>query len=711
MKADLSHALLAAALLTLAACSGSKAQDPLSDAGVKGPPPQTSCTSNVDCQGGEICRGERCREACVSDQDCSDSNFPACSGDLGYCVQCVANEDCAGNEVCQSNLCEAGCANDSECQGGFACRDRRCVSLDPIICDAGAETCSGTTVVRCNADGTMEERVDCESGQVCMLQEGSPACVALVCTPNEIGCTNPTTASVCNDTGTELTSITCREGQFCSEGVCRNQVCEPGSQSCVGHQRVLCNADGSDFINEACADNCLSNNGCSCVDGACVERICTPGSGQCVATGLRMCNSNGTAWGQPEACPDVCVEGLCVQSTCTAGDTLCAGESLLTCNTLGTGYDTTDCTANGEVCDDSAGTAACVGQVCTPDSVRCTSDNTGLLVCNTLGTAETQANCAPGESCDRGVCLPDMCVPDCTGRTCGPDPICGQSCGPCAGTCTAGQCQVPTGGALEVSVSWTPSSVDLDLYMVKETGDACDAETCGVHSCQEDATRPDWDGSGGPSAGDPSITVSTMGGDPETIILPQPQLLEYIAAVHHDTPGGATANATIEFKLNGQVVQTHSQTLNPDDFWKALSIDLSQANPTVPPGTVDAGFTGCGAQTCSSDAECPVGTVCSLTIPSLPGTCVVGCRNDAECGSGLVCNGSNNCVSSVLQWGDACTDQADCAVGLYCGLLTQVCSEVCDTVGSCAGDPNCCPTSGALFCAQGLLFPTCSNTP
>lgn len=34
------------------------------------------------------------------------------------------------------------------------------------------------------------------------------------------------------------------------------------------------------------------------------------------------------------------------------------------------------------------------------------------------------------------------CVPDCSGRTCGPDPICGASCGGCTfGTCVAGRCE------------------------------------------------------------------------------------------------------------------------------------------------------------------------------------------------------------------------------------------------------------------------------
>ncbi len=38
------------------------------------------------------------------------------------------------------------------------------------------------------------------------------------------------------------------------------------------------------------------------------------------------------------------------------------------------------------------------------------------------------------------ITLTPTCIPDCAGRECGPDPICGTSCGPCSGVCSNGLC-------------------------------------------------------------------------------------------------------------------------------------------------------------------------------------------------------------------------------------------------------------------------------
>lgn len=78
--------------------------------------------------------------------------------------------------------------------------------------------------------------------------------------------------------------------------------------------------------------------------------------------------------------------------------------------------------------------AAVEAGTCTPD---CTGRTCGLdPVCGvSCGT------CSTGETCDAdvGQCQP-VCVPDCSGRTCGVDPICGVSCGECGAgeACTDG---------------------------------------------------------------------------------------------------------------------------------------------------------------------------------------------------------------------------------------------------------------------------------
>ncbi|MFH2006284.1 MAG: hypothetical protein ABI333_06835 [bacterium] len=78
------------------------------------------------------------------------------------------------------------------------------------------------------------------------------------------------------------------------------------------------------------------------------------------------------------------------------------------------------------------------------------------------GDSKCESGCAQGEVCtSAGCCTPcgdgccgsesvcvdgECCQPDCTGRECGPDPVCGSYCGPgCYNIeCTDGQCSCGT---------------------------------------------------------------------------------------------------------------------------------------------------------------------------------------------------------------------------------------------------------------------------
>lgn len=88
----------------------------------------------------------------------------------------------------------------------------------------------------------------------------------------------------------------------------------------------------------------------------------------------------------------------------------------------------------------------------TGSSDGCTPSTCGSA-CGTLGDGCGQTiscgGCPSGSTCTANVCVPNGCVPDCGGRTCGPDPVCGTSCGTCASpeTCggagTTGVCGAP----------------------------------------------------------------------------------------------------------------------------------------------------------------------------------------------------------------------------------------------------------------------------
>lgn len=112
----------------------------------------------------------------------------------------------------------------------------------------------------------------------------------------------------------------------------------------------------------------------------------------------------------------------------------------------------------------------CSGRVCGPDPVCGES-------CGSCGEHE---NCNAGGQCD--------CVPDCSGMQCGPDPICGQSCGTCAQNldCADGQCECkPDCSGLECG---------LDPVCGTSCGSCQADQGCEGGTCVDDGCQPDCGG-------------------------------------------------------------------------------------------------------------------------------------------------------------------------------------------------------------------------
>jgi hypothetical protein len=104
------------------------------------------------------------------------------------------------------------------------------------------------------------------------------------------------------------------------------------------------------------------------------------------------------------------------------------------------------CAAGGSAEEDGSASAWAAVEAgdCSPD---CTGRTCGLdPICGVSCGA-----CSTGESCDEAVgqCAP-VCVPDCSGRTCGLDPVCGVSCGTCGSgsSCNddTGACEATSNG-------------------------------------------------------------------------------------------------------------------------------------------------------------------------------------------------------------------------------------------------------------------------
>ena len=90
-----------------------------------------------------------------------------------------------------------------------------------------------------------------------------------------------------------IMSAPCGTEEFCRDGECFAQECEPGEIRCTPTGTMTrCAEDGSGFSDpEPCPD------GQVCDGSGCVETVCTPGESTCVdVSNERRCNSLGSAW-------------------------------------------------------------------------------------------------------------------------------------------------------------------------------------------------------------------------------------------------------------------------------------------------------------------------------------------------------------------------------------------------------------------------------
>ena len=537
-----------------------------------------------------------------------------------------------------------------------------------------------------------------------------------VCEPDEIGCLDEHTAWVCSADGTEQVEATCREDQLCLDGACRAAVCTPDTTICQGNARLICNDTGTAQTVDSCDTSATCEDtglGCACSAGFCVPRSCEPYSARCVGNAAQSCDANGVRYGDLQECgSNGCYAGRCLSETCTPGATLCAGQILLTCDADGAGYAETTCE---ETCGGPDGSAACVEQVCTPLTATCVDGDT-LAQCNQQGTGTVNIDCDPDERCEGGVCLNDTCVPECGTRTCGPDPVCGSSCGSCAGTCSsAGQCLLPEGPVMTVELSWSATSRDLDLY-VSRSGTLCEADSCYYGTCTATSTsRPDWDGSGGVSAGDPVLDIDAPeSSNPEIARIPLPAGAQsYTLGVDHYTTSTGTATATLRIYLDDALVATHSRTVNADELWDGVVVSWNgTTTSSTDNGSLVAAYsceTPAGTQ-CTLDTDCPTGEACLDGGIFGSNTCTPGCRTSAECGGGsLACNGERDCVASstVKGWKQACAALADCGAGYHCDYFTQLCEEECSV--ACVPGVDCCLRSGGDSCVADPILQLFGN--
>ena len=128
--------------------------------------------------------------------------------------------------------------------------------------------------------------------------------------------------------------------------------------------------------------------------------------------------------------------------------------------------------------------------------------------------------------------------------------------------------------ALYVALSWDTPNSDLDLHMVPE-GNAM----WGCMDCFFCTPVPDW-----PSIwGTPVYALdNTSGYGPENINVVNPGPIKYYIRTHYYTDhGGGESRATASIYINGDLISTHTATLNQAQRWKIGYVEFDETGAGV----------------------------------------------------------------------------------------------------------------------------------
>ena len=336
-----------------------------------------------------------CADACPEgDTICSNNGVRTCGPDAGGCLRWGPAAPCpAATPFCSNGRCAAAC--EDECSS----KEKRCV-------DGGYQVCGEHDKDSCTDWG---EVISCGEKELCQGGECLPDCGGKPC-----ACKSGETAT-CPDRGECRGGVrTCKDGVF---GPC---------VWTVGPQAELCDGkdnDCNDTIDDA---DRLVAQACAKQQGVCQGALASCGG----AAGWLACDDAVYAAQAKKA-------GLVYE----ASETLCDGKDN-DCD--GTPDEPAGCcqpSCAGKACgaDDGCGNA-CQSGSCPPNATC----KAGVCLCDHLSCGTSC--CASGQVCKGSAC----CTPSCGARVCGPDPVCGTSCGTCSSgkSCDAsGQCQ---GGCMDV---------------------------------------------------------------------------------------------------------------------------------------------------------------------------------------------------------------------------------------------------------------------
>ncbi len=358
---------LATGLLILAGCGGGSSSG-------------GSCTTDKDCNKGNICVSNTCQAVkCSTTADCPSG---VCDPQTGTCTprECTLDKDCGGaNMYCDNGLCKPKTVG-----GDIVVTDlpQGDVQADGTTTDTGGPVVKGDDCKKCDSNADCSDGYDCitlsAGGKFCLKKcKTAGDCISgYVCyaaSTSGKNCVPPSYKCV------ECATKGCPSGKVCdlSNGSCKDKVatCQPCSldwECGIGNRcyRKDPNAKG------VCMPECKSASDCPQPQA---KFKC-----QANQDGVQMCQPVDMGACCPADKPHMLPDGTCAQ---------CANAG--------------DC-PNGQVCDEK--THTCSSSGCPTGQKLCSDDNQCHQCCE-------KADCASGQDCKNHTCVgggQDQCNGACT---------------------------------------------------------------------------------------------------------------------------------------------------------------------------------------------------------------------------------------------------------------------------------------------------------